>query len=238
MKSLAELVSCGDSHVDFSEVRKRYEAMSEEERKEITEQGKKREREGIMRMREKSRSRLLANSGIPTKYQDADINLCGDKVQHYVQIVPGTHQDLILSGSFGTGKTYTACAILKALAATHKVRYVNMVDFMREFHSSFNSEATQDEIFEKYATVDVLLLDDLGKEAPREGTVSQLWALLDYRYRNELPTIITTNYTGNELSNRLLAGGDPFSVGSILDRIKAGVHIHLDGSSKRIRGSL
>jgi DNA replication protein DnaC len=54
----------------------------------------------------------------------------------------------------------------------------------------------------KMTSVPVLFLDDLGKEKMTDRMASVLFALIDQRTQKKLPTIITTNLTGDTLLER------------------------------------
>ena len=55
-------------------------------------------------------------------------------------------------------------------------------------------------------------MDDLGAEKPTEWTKERLFEIVDYRYSEELPIVITTNRTPKEMIDSLGA--------RIYDRIK------------------
>ncbi len=52
--------------------------------------------------------------------------------------------------------------------------------------------------------VNMLIIDDLGKERPSEWTLEKLFTIINNRYENNLPVIIiTTNYNRDKLRERL-----------------------------------
>ena len=65
----------------------------------------------------------------------------------------------------------------------------------------------------KYQTCNLLVLDDLGTERPTEWALETLFKIVDYRYNEELPMIITTNCTPEDLKKHV---GD-----RIFDRIRS-----------------
>jgi DNA replication protein DnaC len=58
---------------------------------------------------------------------------------------------------------------------------------------------------DELATAEVLLIDDLGSAHFSEARVTRLFEILDARYRNQLPTAVSTNCGSDEL-RRQLAG--------------------------------
>lgn len=79
----------------------------------------------------------------------------------------------------------------------------------------------------------LVVLDDLGAESmhhpdgrPKEWPLEQLFVLINTRYENELPTVVTSNYTMSELVGRLDA--------RIVDRLNCMVRtVELTGQSRR-----
>jgi len=53
------------------------------------------------------------------------------------------------------------------------------------------------------ATVDVLFFDDFGKMKFTERVESELFAVIEKRTANCLPLILTTNFTGETLEERM-----------------------------------
>lgn len=51
-----------------------------------------------------------------------------------------------------------------------------------------------------YSSVDLLVIDDLGKEKPTEWVLEKLFLIVNNRYNNYLPIVITTNYNRNQLT--------------------------------------
>lgn len=77
---------------------------------------------------------------------------------------------------------------------------------------SFNKTVTtQSEIMELYSNVDMLIIDDFGSETITKWALERLYRIINNRYENELPIVITTRYTREELmekiaiENRILA---------------------------------
>ena len=75
-----------------------------------------------------------------------------------------------------------------------------------------------------YKTVDLLTIDDLGKEQATEWSVSVLYNIINERYEAMLPTIITTNYKTSALIDRLSAKGDKETASAIVSRFVESSH--------------
>lgn len=122
-----------------------------------------------------------------------------DRVQQYaVEILDcktAKAVNLVLAGTTGVGKTHLACAILRN-AGDKGVRalYVSSANLIAEIRASWDYKTRtqfESEIIERYGNAPVLMIDDLGVN---DMIKADIWSdLFDKRYRQNLPTIITTN---------------------------------------------
>ena len=128
---------------------------------------------------------------------------------------------LYLEGPCGTGKTHLAIAIALAIINTGvPVICKTSIDILGDIKRCYerNSEVTEEEVLEAYKTVDLLIIDDLGKEQVTEWSVPVLYSILNERYEALLPTIITTNYNTSALAEKLSAKGDTETAATIISR--------------------
>lgn len=128
---------------------------------------------------------------------------------------------LYLEGPCGTGKTHLAIAIALAIINTGvPVICKTSIDILGNIKRCYerNSEVTEEEVLEAYKTVDLLIIDDLGKEQVTEWSVPVLYSILNERYEALLPTIITTNYNTTALAEKLSAKGDAETATAIISR--------------------
>ena len=112
-------------------------------------------------------------------------------------------EGLLFYGSPGNGKTRCAIAIGKeVIRAGYKAKFKPIPFLLDEIRSSYNSKETDEEnVIKPYKQVDFLLLDDLGAEKWTEWVEAKLYQIIDYRYRNCLPVIITSNLQGDEIKD-------------------------------------
>ena len=54
----------------------------------------------------------------------------------------------------------------------------------------------------------LLVIDDLGKATASEWRVARTWEVVDYRYSEERPTVITSQYSLDRLYDRIARRGD------------------------------
>lgn len=128
---------------------------------------------------------------------------------------------LYLEGPCGTGKTHLAIAIALVIINTGvPVICKTSIDILGDIKRCYerNSEVTEEEVLEAYKTVDLLIIDDLGKEQVTEWSVPVLYSILNERYEALLPTIITTNYNTTALAEKLSAKGDAETATAIISR--------------------
>ena len=87
---------------------------------------------------------------------------------------------LYLEGPCGTGKTHLAIAIALAIINTGvPVICKTSIDILGDIKRCYerNSEVTEEEVLEAYKTVDLLIIDDLGKEQVTEWSVPVLYSI-------------------------------------------------------------
>lgn len=129
---------------------------------------------------------------------------------------------LILAGNNGVGKTHLACSIANKLIENGiPVIYGTLINLLAELRNSYDTEnnISEMEIIKLYENVDLLIIDDLGKEKPSEWGLEKLFTIINSRYENNLPVIITTNYNQNSLLERLSLNGEIETAKSIISRL-------------------
>lgn len=120
----------------------------------------------------------------------------------------------LLVGRPGNGKTHLAIAAMRQYGFMRSMlwKVPELLDWMKTmvFDKGFSIE----EITRPYREQDILLvLDDLGVENQTDWAHEQLYRILDARYENKLPTIITSNQVPDRLDARLLSR---YSVGQVV----------------------
>jgi len=136
---------------------------------------------------------------------------------------------LFITGSYGTGKTHLATAISNQLIREGiPVICMTMIDLLARIKQTFDrsDEATEAEIMKIYEEVPLLVIDDIGSEQPSEWGSTKIFAIINARYEAYMPTIVTTNYAGDELIRRMTPIGpngrpmDSRNAEKTLDRLK------------------
>lgn len=129
---------------------------------------------------------------------------------------------LILVGNNGVGKTHLACSIANELIKNGiPIIYGTLINLLAELKNTYDvdNNISEMEIIKLYEKVDLLIIDDLGKEKPSEWGLEKLFTIINSRYENNLPVIITTNYDQNSLIDRLSINGEIETAKSIISRL-------------------
>lgn len=122
----------------------------------------------------------------------------------------------------GFGKTHLACSIGNELIKNGiTVVYGTLINLLAELKNSYEQDnnISEMQIMKLYKNVQLLIIDDLGKEKPSEWGLEKLFTIINSRYENNLPVIITTNYNQDSLIKRLSINGEIETVKSIISRL-------------------
>ncbi len=146
-------------------------------------------------------------------------------------------RSLYICGRVGTGKTHLASAIARHLVLDGRmtVRMMTTVDVMDAFKATFGGSGSEQEVAARLAKVDVLVLDDLGKEPPTDWTLSRLFQIVNARYEALRPVVITTQFARSALIKRLAKNGDEETAIAIVSRLcETSRTVTLDGRDRRL----
>jgi len=104
----------------------------------------------------------------------------------------GVPVGLYLYGPVGVGKTHLALAIMKEVIDKEiDTLFIRVTDLLQRLRPPNNDVV----LLELVETVDFLVLDDFGMQKDTSWTYEQLTSIVDARLIEELPTIITSNFT-------------------------------------------
>lgn len=123
---------------------------------------------------------------------------------------PAHPQNLLVFGSYGTGKSHLTYAAAKELLAKgHSALFLSVPKLLTKIKESFGQSAnfSESELLDFVATVDLLVLDDLGAEYTnmRNGSDNWVWTKLFevMDSRSGKSTIYTTNLTPPDLEAKI-----------------------------------
>jgi DNA replication protein DnaC len=159
--------------------------------------------------------RLLAEAGIPSRYQGCRIEnfqLTGSRSQQLRRARETTarwleeflasgrpsESGLLFIGPPGVGKTHLAAAALAELIRRYRVhgRFVDFTSLLYQIQSTFDagSPETKQSVLDPVLDAEVLVIDELGAQKPTPWVSEVLYLILNGRYTRRLTTIFTTNY--------------------------------------------
>ena len=112
---------------------------------------------------------------------------------------------LLLQGGFGCGKTHLAAAIANfAVGMGVPTLFLTVPDLLDTLRFSFDSEDTTfEERFDEIRNAPLLVLDDFGTQNATGWAQEKLFQIVNYRYINKLPLVVTTNLDLDDIEARI-----------------------------------
>ena len=195
-------------------------------------------------------ARLFASAHIPRAYEadtfaDYEVtNANKGAVDAARMMVDGEIGGLFVYGVRGTGKTKLAAIIANERARAGKaVLFASVPDLMDDIRSSFK-DGTTSEAVQAVKNTPFLVLDDLGAEKMTEWVGEQLFCIVNHRYNDQLPTVVTSNYSPTQIIRHMATvdrGGnviDDMQGQRIMSRIyEMCERVEIRGADWRMRGA-
>jgi len=131
------------------------------------------------------------------------------------------HQDVVLQGPTGSGKTFVGCALAnKACLTFHSVLYISASDLLDRI-SIAEQLGEKSKVISSFVKYELLVLDDWFLKTPTNRQVEILHSLIDRRYRSS-STIYCSQLRPSDwhemMQEKVLAD-------AILDRIVNNAHM-------------
>ena len=96
-------------------------------------------------------------------------------------------------------------------------RLTKLLDMIKEtFRDTTKSE---NELIELYSNVDMIIIDDLGTEKISSWALEKLYTIIQNRFENGLPIIITTRFDKNGLISRFNYSNDSDLVDATISKL-------------------
>jgi len=140
------------------------------------------------------------------------------------------HQNLLLTGPCGSGKTYLACALAHtACTKGYSAKYYRLSRLMLELTQA-KADGTYSKALQQLAKLDVLIMDDWGLEPLNAAQRNDLMEIMDDR-NGSSSTVIISQLPTDQWYQSI---GDNTLADAILDRLMHNAHrINLKGESMR-----
>ncbi len=195
----------------------------------------------------------LRHAGVPERYLDVSFANWRDTEGSRAAFRAATATaerpaNLILIGPWGSGKTRLSVSILRArvdrwldaypveVATTDdgidtrppfRSRFEGVPQLLDAIRRGFEFEGEADPL-PALLRAPMLVLDDLGREKATDWVLERLYVLVDTRYGANLPTVMTTNYSLEDLAKR--------DYGAVVSRLtEGGKVVRLTADDQRMR---
>ena len=112
---------------------------------------------------------------------------------------------LLLQGGYGCGKTHLAAAIANSVVGMGvPTLFLTVPDLLDTLRFSYDSEDTTfEQRFDEIRNAPLLVLDDFGTQNATAWAQEKLFQVVNFRYINKLPLVVTTNLDLDEIEARI-----------------------------------
>jgi len=185
--------------------------------------------------------RQLRIARVPCHYHGATLETCDRLSAKHVGLLreyAATPRGFcVLTGGPGSGKTYAAVATMQGIihlgtgqtclsGAMWDARFITEGDYLKALQANFAVNGPDRAIIRpdgRAGMPQLIVLDDLGAAARTAWGKLEMAQLIDRRYRDDLPTIITTNHDLDALAavidartvSRLVESDNVYSFGDV-----------------------
>ena len=136
------------------------------------------------------------------KSKNNTLEVAFNTAQNYAHHLNGW---LLLMGGYGSGKTHLAAAIAHEVVSMGiETLFLTVPDLLDWLRTSYSSDETNYETrFEEIRNIRFLVLDDLGTQNATPWAKEKLFQIINHRYIQRLPTLITTNLPLSQIDERI-----------------------------------
>lgn len=144
---------------------------------------------------------------VPKDYCLASLETCDMQPPEYIAFARQWALNPIsvfLVGGYGTGKTQFAFAMIREMFRKNKriiwPRFFTSPDLDGLLLHASKSDEGDRYTLRDMSEQDLLFIDDIGRETKSERLKRQYFEIINYRHSHKLPTILTSNYHLDKLS--------------------------------------
>jgi DNA replication protein DnaC len=112
---------------------------------------------------------------------------------------------LLLMGGYGCGKTHLTAAIANfTVSMGVPTLFITVPDLLDSLRSAYGEvESSFQERLDEIRQAPLLILDDFGTQNATPWAQEKLFQIINYRYTNRLPLVVTTNLNLDQLEERI-----------------------------------
>jgi DNA replication protein DnaC len=124
-----------------------------------------------------------------------------DYCKQFPSIRHERRNSVLYQGQVGSGKTHLSMAICNNIMEFHKVGVVYMPyrEEITRIKQTVTDEINYNNAIGRFKNAPVLMIDDLLKGKNSEADVNILFEIINFRYLNNMPMVISTEKTIDEL---------------------------------------
>jgi DNA replication protein DnaC len=136
---------------------------------------------------------------------DVEIKGLETAVERCIEFANTLEGWLLVIGINGCGKTHLAAAIANNAVSlgvpTLFLTVPDLLDWLRYAYT--DPDTTFEQRFDEIRTIQLLILDDFGTENATPWAQEKLFQIINFRYLNRLPIVITSNQKLDTIENRI-----------------------------------
>lgn len=151
-------------------------------------------------------------------------------IEYAKDLISKKKKSIIISGNIGSGKTHLAMAIANELIKKGiKVQYMDYRKYIIAIKQNMLDGDFYNQEINRMTYSDVLVIDDLFKGKITDSDINIIYEIVNTRYLDRAPVVITTEKS----INQLLAIDE--AIGSRLIEMSRGYVIHSYGENMRLK---
>lgn len=158
---------------------------------------------------------------VPARYAEASVDnfVAGTKAQaraaEVVRSGKAARDGLLMQGASGCGKTHLAAAAVNAGPVGGL--FVATTELLDDIRRGYDGGGRG--LYDRALAAPLLALDDLGQESVTDWVRDRLYTLVNHRWNDVLPLIVTTNHSPGELQARVGQGTTSRVIGLCAHRL-------------------
>lgn len=137
---------------------------------------------------------------IVTKFQDEAKRMAIDYVKNFEEIEKERNNSIAFLGNCGSGKTHLSIAIANNLMTKNVgVLYMPYREAVTRIKQVITDDIEYNILLNQYKTARVLLIDDFAKGKTTESDINIMFEIVNYRYLNNKPIILSSELMQDRL---------------------------------------